>query len=375
MHPILARRGRLSLYLLAWVPFAAMLVGLFRVAGGMAWGEAAALGTPLAAVYALMCLAAAYPCRSVPLSAATLSRIVGGQAVAAALSTALWFILATNWVLVLQQVPAWAGLSDRFAPAIPAFLVAGVVLYAMAAALHYLVLAFEAARELERRQLELSLLAREAELKALRTQLDPHFMFNALNSISALVGSDPAGARRMCSSLADLLRATMRLADRATVSLAEELELVDAYLDIEATRFADRLRVERHLEPGVERLPVPPLLLQPLAENAVRHGISRLVAGGTVRLEARRDGADLLLAVTNPTSDTAPPTPGNGIGLANVRARVEALPGGRGSVATRSGGGSFRVELRVPVSPAAELDAARGGAVPQLSTAGGAPTQ
>src|SRR5262249_40432912 len=149
---------------------------------------------------------------------------------------------------------------------------------------HYLLLAFEFARQAERRQLQLEVLSRDAELRALRAQLDPHFLYNSLNSISALTAVDPAGARRMCVLLADFLRGTLAMSTRDRIPLEDELALTDRFLNIEQVRFGARLQVERQVDDAAARCRVPPLFLQPLVENAVTHGIAGLIDGGVIRL-------------------------------------------------------------------------------------------
>ena len=160
---------------------------------------------------------------------------------------------------------------------------AGVLLFWLSSLLHYLLAAFEQSRRAEARELGLEVLAREAELRALRAQIDPHFLFNGLQSISALTSADPAGARRMCLLLADFFRSSVRLGAEDAIRLEEEMAMVRAYLDIERVRYGPRLESEVVLEPGCGSCRVPPLILQPLVENAVRHGIRPLVDGGVVR--------------------------------------------------------------------------------------------
>ena len=198
--------------------------------------------------------------------------------VAAALSSALWLLLGGAWVATLELFPALAGAAGRYrGAAARCSSRLGVLLYLLVAAGHYLALAVEASRSAERRALEARVLAREAELKALRAQVDPHFLFNSLNAVAALAGGDPAAARRMALMLADFLRQSLRLVERATIPLDEELALVRAYLAIEQVRFGERLAVAERLDPAAGVVPVPPLLLQPLVENAVKHGIAGLV--------------------------------------------------------------------------------------------------
>ncbi len=347
MHPILAYRGRLGPYLVAWVPLAALLTGLLRI-GGLTWLQAGVVAVPLAVVYAFMCLAAWYPCRSAPIRDASFAKVIATQLAAAALSAMLWLFLADTWAVVLEQFPAFAGTGERFPRLAALILAAGAVLYVLAAALHYLLIGFEEAARAEKAALELEVLAREAELRALRAQIDPHFLFNALNSISSLIASDPATARAMCLELAEFLRESVRLGAVATISFAEELRLAERYLAVERVRFGDRLKVEREIGDGAGACAVPPLVLQPLVENAVRHGIARRVDGGVVRVAARCAGGRLSVTVENPVDPAAPDPRPAGLGLANVRQRLAALYGPDGTLDTRVAHGSFRAELTVP---------------------------
>jgi two-component system sensor histidine kinase AlgZ len=348
MHPILTRRGRIGPYLVAWAPLAGLLTGLMRATCELSWFEALIVVVPVAVVYAFVCLAAWYPCKAVPLSAARLPRLVVTHVVAGCVSAMLLLFLADTWVVTLEQAPRFAELGKRFQAGIAPLLGAGVVFYLLVAALHYLIVAFENARKAEARELQLSLLAREAELRALKAQINPHFLFNALNSISALTTADPAGARQMCNLLAEFLRESLRVASCEHVTLGEELALVEKYLAVEQVRFGQRLRVERAVSAAAAKIGVPPLLLQPLAENAVRHGIAHLVSGGTIRIAAEVTRGELHIRVDNPVEPGAPASTGRGVGLANVKARLEAFTDGGGHMLVDGGREAFRVELLMP---------------------------
>ena len=349
MHPILAYRGRLGPYLAAWVPLAGMLAALFHLVVGSTWPESIAVAFPLSLVYAFVCLAAWYPCRNASLSAAAFPRIVATQLLAAALSAMLWLFLADTWVVMLAQVPRFARLDERFPRIAPVLLGAGVLLYVLAAALHYLLIAFESARRAETQALQLEVLAREAELRALRAQIDPHFLFNSLNSISALIAADPPGAREMCLKLAEFLRESVRVGGARSIALGEELALAERYLAVEQARFGARLRAEWRIQPEVRGCQVPPLLIQPLVENAVRHGIASRLDGGCVTVVAERAGEAVRLSVENPADDQAPAAGGAGVGLANVRSRLAAAYGADASVDARRERGSYLVTLEFPL--------------------------
>jgi two-component system, LytTR family, sensor kinase len=218
--------------------------------------------------------------------------------------------------------------------------------------------AWQAERE---RALRAQALAAEARLGALQSQLNPHFFFNSLNAISTLVTerrNEEAAA--MIARLGDLLRATFARRDASLVTLGDELELVQRYLEIERVRFEDRLRVELDVAEAAFGVRVPLLILQPLVENAIRHGIARLPDGGVVELSARvssnAQGPWLEIALENTApADGNGASPGAGFGLANVRERLEMIHGGHFHVSgSRTDRGTFRVELGMPASPAGQ---------------------
>src|SRR5713101_5161074 len=278
MHPILGQLRRLGFYLLAWIPLGAILLYLLAALGGLSWPRAAALAIPLCVVYAFVCLSAWYSCRGTPLETSSFSRLALTHLSAAVVAGGIWVVVAKGLAVALSTV--FAGLEQQIAKDYPLLLGSGVLLYLLAVALHYVLLSDQASHEAEKREAEARVLARESELKALKTQVNPHFIFNCLNSISALTSSDPAKAREMCILLADFLRKTLGL--------------------------------EEKTEPGVLEYLVPPLLLQPLVENAVRHGISNLTEGGWIRIEIGRGPAEKLSLSIKIENNFDPETPRRG---------------------------------------------------------------
>jgi two-component system, LytTR family, sensor kinase len=214
---------------------------------------------------------------------------------------------------------------------------------------------------------ELRALLAQTQLQVLRTQLNPHFLFNALNTVSELIETEPRTAIRMVARLGDFLRLTLKGSTAETVTLGSELALVDGYLDVERARFEARLHVRVDVAPEILSVEVPPLILQPLVENAVRHGVSRLAGPGHVALVGRRVDGELHVEVLDDGPGWAPPEPGaEGLGLANTQARLRHVYGGRASldVEPRQGGGTC-VRLRLPWpggSRAAQGGAVQGGA-------------
>jgi LytS/YehU family sensor histidine kinase len=223
-----------------------------------------------------------------------------------------------------------------------------VVLYCLCVVGHYLVIEFDRTRAAERRELESKLLAQDAELRLLRTQVDPHFLFNSLNSISALTSIDPARARQMTVQLSEFFRRTLGLDAQRKVTVQEEARLVTDFLAIEQVRFGARLQSEVVVEEGALACLVPPMILQPLVENAVKHGIGGLPEGGTIRVHAKRDGSRLRVEVANDVDADAPTRKGNRMGLANVRQRLATVYAHDAALNWARENRTFRVELILP---------------------------
>lgn len=218
--------------------------------------------------------------------------------------------------------------------------------------------------ELDRLRLE-SQLAR-SELQALKMQLHPHFLFNTLNSISSLLRRDPEGADRMIARLGEFLRLTLERGDSPVVSLDDEVDFVRRYLAIERIRFGDRLSVEFGIDPGLADLQVPNLMLQPIIENAVKHGAARRSEPGWIRIRARREGGQVVIQVLDSGATGVPPVRESGvegIGLRNTRERLRQVYGDRASLELkRHGDGHFECTIRIrSEDPAGSGEPAGGG--------------
>jgi two-component system, LytTR family, sensor histidine kinase AlgZ len=261
-------------------------------------------------------------------------------------SLAVWLVLGYLWAQYLLEPGESYG--DEAYGILGLMIFAGAIGISLAVLGSYLTGAFERSRNAERRALELQVLAREAELKSLRAQLDPHFLFNSLNSVAALIGNDTAAARQMCFLMAQFFRKSLTLGRQESIPLAEEVALAQTFLAIEKVRFGERLRSRFDIAADVRDVQVPPLFLQPLVENAVHHGVAHLLEGGDVCVTARRREGFLELVVENPCDPDRPPSRGTGVGLVNVRSRVETLCGHRASVDVSATDEQFRVSILLP---------------------------
>lgn len=251
-----------------------------------------------------------------------------------------------------------AALHDVFIPEVRPFLgatfrmvelyVGWVVILVIWSALYVAQRYIVRSRREEIRALRMEAADRANQLANLRSQMNPHFMFNALNGIRALVDEDPARAKSAITRLSAILRNAMATVKRTTVPLGEELDMVQAYLELEHMRYEERLRFRLEAPTELQRHPVPPMMLQTLVENAVKHGIAVRPAGGDVVVRAERSDEGLLLTVENTGSWNAERKQQGGIGLQNTRERLKRIYGDKARLEVEAGNDLVSVRLNVP---------------------------
>jgi two-component system, LytTR family, sensor histidine kinase AlgZ len=332
----------------SWVSVALILVPALATLGKLPWTMSALLGLPLAMVSLFIPIAAGYVCRFTPLGKIQLWRFGLTHLMAAQVLSFLWTLLASPFSRALAYLPHLHGIDELFAPNLWIVYLTGCLVYGFSVAFHYVAMAQDAARAVEIQAMQTSVLARDAELRALRAQINPHFLFNSLNSISALTSIDAGRAREMCLLLADFLRLTLGMGERSVIPFSEELNLLEKFLAIEKVRFGERLRMEERIQEEARRCVIPALLLQPLVENAVSHGIASMSDGGLIRLDARVQDGRLAIVVENDRDEEAPSRKRNGVGLRNVRSRLEARYGKEATLRAEAEEDKFRVSMSLP---------------------------
>jgi hypothetical protein len=347
MHPILSRPARLALYLLAWVPLGAILAAMMAAGGRVSAGAALALALPVSVLNAFACLSAFYVCRY-PAGSSRFLRFYFTPLVASLVGGAVCLAGAEFAAGTFDGFTGTSTFQQLLSGERGILFGLGSLFFLLSIVIHHLLLTAEASAVAAREAAEARALATDAELKALKAQINPHFLFNCLNSIAALTGVDPARARAMCVLLGDFLRSSLKLADTPSITLAQELSLLRNFLAIEKVRFGTRLRVEESIGEDCDACVVPSLLLQPLVENAVKHGIAQLVDGGSIHIEARNTGARLRLAVENDFDPESVSLSKGGYGLSNVKRRLSARYGEDAEFEVRKDDGRFRVELTLP---------------------------
>jgi len=342
------RKTAWSVLITAGILFAALLTIILIRSWGMAWQAAITLALPLAALAQALAGAARYTCASNPLGRREAWRIVVTHLTAGA-------VLAFLWVGAGRAVATWMDSGLGMSGAYQQYLALqtnlygiGTSYYLLGVAFHYMLFAQKASQDAQERLLESSMRAREAELSALKAQINPHFLYNSLNSISALTSIDPAKAREMCVSLADFMRMTLGMSEKGVIPLREELRLLEKYCAIEKVRFGERLALQEEVAEDARKCLLPPLLLQPLFENAVVHGIAQMPEGGWIRLRAACADGRMSLTVENSWDPEAGSSRRNGVGLKNVQRRLEARYGTAAQLQASAEEGVFRVTMAFP---------------------------
>ena len=287
-----------------------------------------------------------FPLRRPHVARSVLAHAAGALALCVAWAgagVAMRLVLGTSW----QGVPLWRHLASWTLISLPWSV---FIYFAVLGCMHAFTY-FVEARERETQAARLTAQLAEARLGALRMQLHPHFLFNSLNAITVLVRDQRTrDASTMLELLSDLLRQVLRTDPSQEVTLAEELRFLEQYLAIEQVRFSDRLTVSFDVSADLGDAAVPGFILQPLVENALRHGLADRSEGGLVEIEARREGADLVLRVhDNGVGLGAGGSPREGLGLANTRERLATLYGERGRLElTRGRDGGTTATVRLP---------------------------
>jgi sensor histidine kinase YesM len=206
----------------------------------------------------------------------------------------------------------------------------------------------ERQEEFRKREAQMLQLSKDAELAQLRQQLQPHFLFNSLNSINALVVSQPQKAREMVLQLSEFLRGTIRKDSHSWITLEEELNYLKMYLDIERVRFGHRLEVNFEIAPALLPVRIPQLLIQPLVENAIKHGLYGVTGEVKIEVSGQKEGSYLILEIKNPFDPESHAPEGTGFGLSSVERRLYLLFGRTDLLESGAEGSSFRVRLKIP---------------------------
>lgn len=255
-----------------------------------------------------------------------------------------FFLSRTLLMLVVKEASDY---ERFFSQSVPIRLAIGFLIIGCMALISVLWYTIHDQREIEKRKEEADKLSKDAELYKLRQQLQPHFLFNSLNSINALIGSQPQKARNMIQQLSDFLRGTLKKEDHQWISLEEELQHLQLYLEIEKVRFGHRLSTE--LTNETTGMNLPAMLLQPVVENAIKFGLYDTVGDITISIDAKKEDGSLVLQVQNPFDpETSSPKKGTGFGLSSVQRRLYLLFARNDLLKTEINEQLFTTTIKIP---------------------------
>lgn len=270
--------------------------------------------------------------------------------------TLVFCIVGSTLLEIFQNIlwPYWMGMDFLTEPDDGSITVVGftfavfrsVLLFSIWSGVYFAYLFIEKSRKQEIENLLWDASKNEIELKNLRAQLNPHFLFNSLNSIRALVGLDPEQAKTAITGLSTLLRHSINLGKQKVVKLEEEMELVKNYLELEQIRFEERLKIDYQISHDSLKCKIPPLMVQTIVENAIKHGIAKMIDGGTIRLESSYDGKTLEISCTNP-GELNPNAAVEGVGIVNTQKRLAILFGDHASFSINQKGDLVDAKIKI----------------------------
>ncbi len=345
-HPVLTNRVRLIVWWLAWLFLALGQSLLFYFAYGSFVNISILDSIISLLIYSGIALSLWYPFNYFNTGDRPVTTLISNIVVSGTLTIVLWSVLTK---LVMQLILTEESIYLAYWDAtFPYRIGIGVFIYGIIILAYFLFISLTNLSEKNAKEARLESLVKETELKLLRSQINPHFLFNSLNSVSSLTITDPDKARDMVIKLSEFMRYALSKKDEQPVSFRSELENLRLYLDIEKVRFGDRLAIEESIEENCLEVKMPVMLLQPLYENSVKHGVYESTESVKITTQANIVEGHLKITISN-NYDTAPSSKrGTGTGLLNVARRLELFYGKRASIEATKENGVYTVILYIP---------------------------
>lgn len=345
LHPILAKSRAIYAYLLVWIMFAVLQAVVVKQIINLDCYAVVIDSLIYNGVLLLLGLSFWFP-----LAYADKSKSQTLMAIhsffAYVIYVGLWLIISYNLTnIILENIESYLIFTKRI---LPIRVVAGSVLLLLLGTLYHLFDFYQSLEEKKQQEGVLRNLVKEAELKALKAQLNPHFLFNSLNSISSLTITDVDSAREMINKLSDFLRYSLKDNDTRLLTLREELRSMAKYLEIEKVRFGDRLSCEIEMDDKCKDLLLPPMILQPLYENAVKHGVYESIEPVHIRTFCRCIDGYLEVSIINNYDSDSVSAKGEGVGLQNIQNRLKMIYHKDGLLTVTKENHHFEATLTIP---------------------------
>jgi two-component system LytT family sensor kinase len=346
-HPVLGYRSRLIVWWLVWLFLALGQTLLFYYAYGSFIKISLVDSVVSLLIYSGITLSLWYPFRYFNSGLTGTGGLISNLVASGALSVSLW-VLLTKFVMTIV-IPEQGNYQAFWDATLPFRIGTGVFIYGLVILVYYLFVNLSNLSEKKAKEARLESLVKETELKMLRSQINPHFLFNSLNSISSLTITDPEKARDMVVKLSEFMRYALSRKDEQPVSLQNELGNLRLYLDIEKVRFGEKLITEEMIENNCLSLKIPVMLLQPLYENAVKHGVYESAQSVKIITSAKVVDNYIEIIISNNYDSSPSLKKGTGTGLQNVTRRLELFYGKKASLKTTKEDGIYTVSLYIPL--------------------------
>jgi two-component system, LytTR family, sensor kinase len=347
-HPIFSKAVRLIIWWLVWLFLVLGQSLLFYYAYGKFTSLIIIDGAVSFFIYSGIALSLWYPFTYFNSAKVKVSVLVSNLIASGALSTGLWVMLTK--LIMTGVLPEQNDYAAFWSVTLPYRIATCFFVYGLVILTYYLFVSLINLSEKNAKEARLEMLLKETELKMLRSQINPHFLFNSLNSISSLTITDPEKARDMVVKLSEFMRYALSRKDEQPVTLMNELENLRLYLDIEKVRFGEKLIAEENIESGCLEFKIPVMLLQPLYENAVKHGVYESTESVKIMTQAKMTDGYLEITISNNYYDSPSLKKGTGTGLLNVKRRLEVFYGNRATIKTSKENGLYTATLFLPVN-------------------------
>ena len=296
-----------------------------------------------------------YSCRGLPIRETPWLVLLGSHLLILGVGTGMWMLAGEAYSRLLDSFVEQARWVSIFERSLYINLSIVIIQFEIVALIHYLYLALEATKNLQQAALKQKLLISQAELQTLKATVHPHFLFNSLNTLSNITLSTPEAAHRFCLLIAEFLRYSVAYSKKNSAALSEELEHIQNYLGIERERFGDRLETSFEIDDSLLETKVPPLILFPVVENAIKHGIDSCIEGGLLAIVVREQEGSLVFEVRNPVDELGRKLKGTGHGLASVKQRLKTRHGEKALLKVERDNGTFIAKIYLPLSNEEEV--------------------
>jgi len=346
-HPILDQKSNLLYYLFIWIVISVLHSVILHITFHFQWGIVIRDSITFNLIYAIIALSFWYNCKFISLEKENMNKVFINHILASIVSTLIWLGLA--YIILIKILTSADSYQNFFRQSILWRSLIGILFYFVMISLYYLIIYYQNFHQKLIRESELKSLVKEAELKTLKFQINPHFIFNSLNSINALIRSSPEKAGKMTVMLGDFLRSTLSKNEGPLIDLTDELKRARLYLNIEKVRFGEKINYFEEVDQKCVEIKVPTMILQPLFENAIKHGVYESIQPVTIKLTCKKQNNYVKLTLENDFDPNSIAKKGEGIGLENIRSRMQKVYNQNSLFVVEKESNLFKAILYIPL--------------------------